>query len=338
MPISSPLMTVQSDEAARQFGANKDDANAALELNRRLADEAAALEARRIADLLAANNKTADDIARQTNDANATTKRLSDEAAAKQLADSINFASFQQQSQARTLKFLQEQQLQAQQYRFSEQSAAAAQAAARAAEARKFNEGRQQRIASAKGQIDDAFAGFDDSFYQDFKTKFLDYYAPRIDKSFSDAGKDLTLKFADTGNLNSSAAARSFGELTQARADAEAGVATQADDGARSLKNDVLKQRNEAISAVFSSANTAQQLPDGLDAESGLRNLDTQLGEVSKGITDRVAGFRAPTANALPDALSGFRDALSNVRRPSTTFARSGAYTPSSSNSAYTVG
>jgi hypothetical protein len=337
MAIDSPLMRSPSEEASRQFELNKQDAAAVLELQRRLADEQASIDARRIEDLLKDRVATATDIATQTNDANATSVQMQRDAAAKALADAMNFASFQQSAQMRTLNELREQQRQAQQAQFSSQMAAAAQAAARAAEVRRYNEGRQKFITEAKGTIDDTFRQFDDSFYQDFKDKFLAYYAPKLEKSFGDASRDMTLKFADNANLNSSAAARSFGELTEAKAEAQAGVAAKAEEGSRSLQADILRQRNDALASVFNAADTGQSLPDGLDADSGLKNISTRINDVTRGIKDNVNNYRAPNPNSLPDALSGFRDALANVRRPATTFSRAGGYTPSSSNSAYTV-
>lgn len=299
---STPDMSVQTAEAERQRAGELAFQREQLDLQRRIAEEQAAAEARRQQELLDFQRTAAEQ------------QRLRDEA----LAADTRASNQRIEDAAR-----------------AEREATAQAARERAARQAEYVQGRTRMIDETRAGIDAAFSGFDDSYFEDFKNSFLDFYRPKVAKEMADATRDLTLDYAATGNLNSSAAARSFGDLAKARSDAEADIASRADDAAVSLRGDVERQRSDALSSIFASGAVGDaNLPDGVtDVGSALGRVGASLGDARARASAAAANVRAPSVGSLGDALSGLRDATGRVRRPSSAFARSGAFMPSSSGS-----
>tara|TARA_B100001287_G_scaffold107686_1_gene90691 strand:- start:5370 stop:5990 length:621 start_codon:yes stop_codon:yes gene_type:complete len=60
---------------------------------------------------------------------------------------------------------------------------------------------RQARITEGKENIEKAFAGFDDKFYNDRAADYMEYAQPQIDDQYKQAMKDLRIALARSGQL-----------------------------------------------------------------------------------------------------------------------------------------
>lgn len=339
-------MSVQQAEAQRQYDSQLAFQREQLDLQRRLAEETAAAEQRRHEEMLAAQQRAADE-ERARQETYASQIRQRDEALAAELrAQQDTLANdTRARQEALSAETLRRQEAMALEQRTAQERMEAAATAERDARVRAAQEkadrdqtyvaGRNQLVDRARAEVDGAFSGFDDAYFQEFKNQFLNFYKPQISKQFSDSSRDLTLGYAAGGNLNSSAAARSFGELSRARADAEADVAGKAEDSARDLRGNIEGQRADALSSIFASGAIGDpNLPDGVtDVNSQLGRIGNQLSSLTSSVRARAAGVKTPSIGSLGDALSGFRSATDRVRRPVNAYARGGYYSPTTSRS-----
>jgi len=72
---------------------------------------------------------------------------------------------------------------------------------------------RQAEIERGRQQIDQRFAGFDDTFYDGREQAFLDSGMPQLDRQFGDARRNLIFALADAGTLRSSVAGSRLEDL-----------------------------------------------------------------------------------------------------------------------------
>lgn len=172
-----------------------------------------------------------------------------------------------------------------------------AQQAKRAEESRTYATGRQELVDNARGAIDSAYAGFDDDYFNKFAQEFVDYYKPKAVKAYEGERRDTTFAYGDAGNIRSSAAARSFGDLKEQLTENEGKIANSATDEANSFRNDIEAQKSSALNTLFSSgAVGAADLPDGVtDVNGALGGIGSQLGALTQSQTNRAQTIRAPS-------------------------------------------
>jgi hypothetical protein len=190
----------------------------------------------------------------------------------------------------------QQSQLQAQQQAAAEELA---RQQAKAEQARKYAEGRNTLIDKARGDINAAYSGFDDNYFHQFAQDFVNYYKPQLGREADQSQKQATYSYADSGNLRSTAAAKSFGDLNRQRAEKEGEIANSAIDNANSFRGDIDQQKSDALSLLFSSgAVGADSLPDGSDAGSALAGIGSQLGALTTTQANKAKNIKAPSFSA----------------------------------------
>lgn len=197
--------------------------------------------------------------------------------------------------------------------RQAERQATAASAAERAAQARAYAEERNRFIEDSTAQVNQAYAGFDDTYFNKFAQDFADYYKPRVKREYGAARDQTTYGFSDAGTLRSSMAAQSYGDLARARAEKEAGVAGEAQDRAQGFRSDIEAQRGEALRSIYDAASIAPPVfEDGMDGRAMAGAIGTQLSNIVRKSTDRATSTKAPSVAASPLDLSF----ASSVRAP----------------------
>ena len=152
---------------------------------------------------------------------------------------------------------------------------------------RDYAAGRDQAISGAVDQINQAYGGFNDAYYQDFAQKFLDANRGDADTQYTRGTRTMKYKLADARNLNSSAAADAFGELDQDHLSAVAKIAATGSDKANALKQQIDSQKSAAINSIYGLGNMAT--PDFQSDEDESSAL-SRIGNAVKG----VAGTYAP--------------------------------------------
>lgn len=182
----------------------------------------------------------------------------------------------------------------------AERQAQEARAAEQARLARDYATGRQTLIDKAKTDVGTAYSGFNDQAYGDFAQSFVNYYKPQAERSYRDARDQATFGFGDSGNLRSSAAAKSFGDLVQQLHGNEGKIANSATDAAQQYRDQIEQQKSSALglinSAVSGTANP--NLPDGFndtDVSTALAGISSQLGGITSSAASRAQAAKPPS-------------------------------------------
>lgn len=166
-----------------------------------------------------------------------------------------------------------------------------------ATRAREYATGRQGLIDQSREGIESAYAKFDDKFFGDFAQSFIDQNKPALERGYQGERRATKLGFADTGNLRSTAAARSFGDLKTQLTTNQGKLANAGYDAAENYRDDIERQKSDALSLVMSGGGVgAETLPDGVtDVGGSLNNLGSRLGSLTTTQANRARTIRAPT-------------------------------------------
>ncbi|MHB1140664.1 MAG: hypothetical protein ACYC1T_02745 [Sulfuricaulis sp.] len=96
--------------------------------------------------------------------------------------------------------------------------------------------------------------GFDDNYYSGIKKAYTDFYLPQVDEQYDQAKRKLTYKFANTGNLDSSAGANNIANLFRDYNRERASIADRALGAEKDLRSNVEQNRSELISQLQATA------------------------------------------------------------------------------------
>ena len=129
---------------------------------------------------------------------------------------------------------------------------------------------RQARIAQGQQGIDQAFAGFNDDFYNKYQTDYTSYYDPQLNDQYTDAVKRLTLQLAQTGNLTGSTGATQLADLKKYYDTQKLSLTNQAMDATNTLRGNIDQRKSQLYadnraaadpgSAASAAASAAQYL------------------------------------------------------------------------------
>lgn len=289
---TQPDTTVQETEAQRQSAAEQARLQALLDQQQKMYDQQRADDQTRAQQQLAAQQAEAERQRQATQAENDRQYKLQqDQLAAQETA--------RQQANAQAE---------------SERQAVAAAAAEKARLGREYATGRQNLIDTNTAAIDKAYAGFDDKAFGDFANSFVSYYKPQAEKTYQDATRDATFGYADTGNLRSSAAAKSFGDLVGQLHTNEGKIANGATDATQAYRSQIDQQKSDALGLLYDAAGAANpNLPDGFtdtDLSSALGGLSSQIGGITSSAANKAASTKAPTFGSTNLDLS------MNVKKP----------------------
>lgn len=113
---------------------------------------------------------------------------------------------------------------------------------------RQQEEQRQAQIRAGTGKVNEAFARFDDPYYDGIAKAYMDYYRPMLDEQFGEAKRTLTLSSPSAG---SSAFARSMGLLSRDYARENTAIADRAQQDAAQARGEIEGQRSSLLSSVL---------------------------------------------------------------------------------------
>lgn len=148
--------------------------------------------------------------------------------------------------------------------------------------ARQREDARVARIREGRANIDQAFAPYDDPFFQGVAKTYSDFYLPQVDDQYKDTRRKLTLNLARSGNLNASAGAGQIGKLTEAYNLQRSAFANRAQDEARTYRGQIEDARNNLYQQNQSAAD-----PSAIAVQAA----------------SRAAGFAAPPSPSPLGAL-----------------------------------
>lgn len=165
------------------------------------------------------------------------------------------------------------------------------------AQARREEEARQQQILQGETAINEAFAPFDDSYFDGLRQDRLSFYRPQLNEQRTDALEQLKLGLASRGMLNSSIMADRVGDIQQQFDTQRQNIVSQADAGVLDARSRIENQRAELVRQNRASADPAAAAASAAAAAQRLQVPQTlsPLGAVFANALN--LGGRAVTAN-----------------------------------------
>lgn len=143
---------------------------------------------------------------------------------------------------------------------------------------------RQGNIRGGISAIDQAFAQFNDPWYQTAKDKYVGAYTPDIEYQSAEARDKAIAKLANRGMLESSVGAGFLGNIEKARLDERARIGSEAEDYANTLRGNVNSQQNALYDVARSAVDPSQ-------IASQATGSATTLAQAPGGITQRTSGL-----------------------------------------------
>lgn len=168
---------------------------------------------------------------------------------------------------------------------------------------------RQNKIKTGIASIDSTFAPFDDNFYGQRKTAFLDYYQPQLDDQFKDAREQMAYSLARNGTLNSTMAADQAAKLGKKYSLETGSLVSRAEGDANALKSQVENQKSSIKSQLNSTADATAATNDALARTKQIyetRPEYSPLGDIFSGVGDAIGNYATARNNeALYNAYFG---------------------------------
>ena len=121
-------------------------------------------------------------------------------------------------------------------------------------QARQAEEQRQGRIRAGRDQVDQALSGFDDAYFDKYKTDYANAYRPQIDQQYADTRKNLLLALSRSGNQSSSYGASKLAELDAARLGRQNELGDQATQAVSDRRNAIEGARSDLYDLATVSA------------------------------------------------------------------------------------
>lgn len=169
---------------------------------------------------------------------------------------------------------------------------------------------RAAAIATGKQNIDSAFGGFNDDFFNGLAKNYTDYAQPQLDDQYTQAKKNITYALARNGTTNSSIAGDEFGTLAKQYATNETGVAGTGANYANSARQSVAADKNDVTNQLIQSGDADAANISALSAAKVLAVPPTfsPLGTLFTNVSAVAAQNKlASDSNLSPGSVAGAR-------------------------------
>lgn len=163
---------------------------------------------------------------------------------------------------------------------------------------------RQNRITAGMGSIDQAFAGFDDGFYKKRADDYSAYATPDLEHQAKIAHDNLIYGLSRTGNLDSSAAIKSNGELNDQENAARINIANEGLNQSNALRSQVENTRGSTVAQLNATGDSSAAAASALRQTQALNQPVgfSPLGNLFANFAQTVSGIGSNAGNGY----SGF--------------------------------
>lgn len=169
--------------------------------------------------------------------------------------------------------------------------------------ARQAEQDRQNRVRQGQSQVDEAFAGFDDGYFNKYKSDYLDAYKPQVAQQYSDTRKNVALALSRTGNLSSSYGGQQMAGLDTKRLERENQLGDSAIQAVGERRNAVEDNRSDLYNLAAASADPSQAASS---AAARRASLDTPIAASPLG--DLFSSFTNLASTAVAAEQAGYSD------------------------------
>ncbi|WP_137389145.1 hypothetical protein [Rhodoligotrophos defluvii] len=159
---------------------------------------------------------------------------------------------------------------------------------------------RQQKIKEGQALIDQAFGGFDDSFFNNYLNTYTGYYFPELDSQFTSAQDQLMAALAGRGMMTSSYGATKTGDLLEEYNKQKTQIANQAQDAANQLRGQIEDSKSNLYALNQSSADPAAINARALAEATAIKapTAFTPLGQVFASVLQPFTGYMQAAQNS----------------------------------------
>jgi hypothetical protein len=155
--------------------------------------------------------------------------------------------------------------------------------------------------------------GFDDSFYNKYNQKVLDYYNPQESRQYDTAQRDLRYSLARAGTLQSSTAADKQGELAYSDALNKADIVANANKQTGALRDQIQANKESLINQLYATEDPT---------------LTANLAQSSVNATKLQDPTLTPVANLFTPIAVGATSYLNAATSPYSLYGAQGAKSP----------
>lgn len=140
-----------------------------------------------------------------------------------------------------------------------------------AEEARQREAARQARLSQGRSSIDNAFAGFDDNYYNTRASAYDEFAMPQLEEQYANQKKALTYALSRGGLLSSSTAAQKAAQLQDEYERNKALVASKGQEYGTNARRDVASSRANLLSILSSTEDPSTVADESLRQAATLR-------------------------------------------------------------------
>lgn len=172
---------------------------------------------------------------------------------------------------------------------------------------------RKSTVADNRSAVDASFGGFDQSFYDNLKKTYIDYYMPQLDTQFADAGKQLKYKLARQGITDSTMTGDENAKMQGVYDVQKGSIVNSAKDMARQTRDSILAARNQLYNYADTAADKGS-VDSRLASETGRLKMAapelTPLGQVFTNYLAPIVSTVGAGLNAEARGYKGFGTGL----------------------------
>lgn len=172
--------------------------------------------------------------------------------------------------------------------------------------AQQQNEQRQAQIKQGQGNIDTAFAKFDQPYFDQYTKTYEDNYNPQIDDQYNLAKQKEKYNFARAGVLDSTPAIFGADQLNKKYGDQRQQIASDALGATNNLKNNIASQKTQLYSLNSSAADPTLAAQNAATSAGTLSSQPqySALGDLFGGLVNGTSAYIAGQNKNLPPGYS----------------------------------
>lgn len=174
--------------------------------------------------------------------------------------------------------------------------------------ARQEEQARKGRILQGQGKIDSAFGMFDEPYFDHFKSDYLNYYTPQVDKQFGRAKQDLSYDLARKGVTNSTPGNKRFADLIDMYGQRRNEVASNALSATAGLKTQVEANKSELYNQNTTSADPSLAAQNSVSRVNSLTTppVYSPLADLFAGAVNGGAQYLGQQNRGLPSGYAPY--------------------------------
>ena len=125
-------------------------------------------------------------------------------------------------------------------------------------------------LREGNANIDKAFSGFDDNYFNGLQRNYTDYAMPELQDQYDQSRKNIVYSLARKGNLNSTVAGDQYGLLDKELAKNMVGIEGAGADYANQARRDVQANKQDVIGQLNTTYDAASANDMALSASKAL--------------------------------------------------------------------